>query len=318
MQFLIIFLVSLNIVAISSITTQSVISLTCECNKNSLCYSTDIKKIKITNFAIKNCENLSFNDIDELQMSWLSEGIETNLTDFKNLKVLKISNSDLSKNFKISGSHLKVVKISGNKIKQIPNFPGSSKIKKLFMNKNEISIVKNLKNLKNLKFLYLEANRIYYILADAFSANQALSILNLNHNELTSMEPSIFHKNLELIELSLNWNDLKFLHDDQFIANRELKTLRLRGNQLKTVRKNFFKNNQKLEWIELAENKIFFIEISSFTSRELMFLDLRSNQCIYEWFDVARNREGMEKLIRRNCHHWSGVNFLDVQEDSIN
>lgn len=314
MQLLItLYLLSLNFVVNSS---QSV-KLTCECNKNSICYSTDLKKYKITNltkFEIKNCDNLSFDDIEELQISWLNEGIKTNLTVFKNLKVLKISNSDLSKDFKVFKSQFKILKITGNKIKKIPNFPKNSKIEKIFMDKNEILIVKNLKNLKNLKFLNLEANKIFYILADAFSENQALSILNLNHNELTFLEISTFHKNIKLIEINLNWNNLKFLYENQFIASRELKTLRLRGNQLKIVRKKFLENNQKLEWIDLAENKIFFIESNSFTSIELKFVDLKYNQCIYEWFDVSKNREGMEKLIERNCHHFSGVNFLDEEE----
>lgn len=306
----------ISLLLITETFAYKVVNLFCDCNENSLCYSTNLIDFKITEnvkFNAKNCDNFDSNEIEEIQLSFLVDGIVRNLTEFKNLKVFKISHSNLNF-FEVRSESLKILNIIESKVKEIPNLPNIEKIEKIFLPKNEILIVKNLENFRNLKILNLEANKIFYIPTDAFWLNSELTNLNLIKNQLTFLEPSTFSRNLKLIELSLNFNQLKFLHENQFAENRDLKILRLRKNQLKIVRRKMFEHNLKLEWIDLAENQIFFIETKSFGQKSLKFVNLKENQCIYEWFDVDRNREGMEKLIERNCHHWSGVRFLDYEE----
>lgn len=356
----------------TSLTSTETILLKCECNLESNCYTMKIFENLVnesSKFVVENCENLKFDEIKELQISWMINGIKKDLTDFENLKVLKISNSNLGENFEIKFSNLEILKLSENKIQNFPifkdleifsgnrekfgkiskklkrssknlkrfskfkNYPKTenlsknlkfknfekisqnSKVEKLFLDKNEISILKNLKNLQNLKILNLESNKIFYISSEAFFDLPELFHLNLNHNELISIEISTFSKNLKLTELNLNWNHLKYIHDLQFSSNLNLKFLRLRGNFLKIIKRIFFINNSNLEWIDLAENQIQFIQPKIFgNSLNLQFVDLTENKCIYEWFYVPKNRNGMEKLIEWSCHELSGINFLDSEE----
>lgn len=310
-------LIVLNIV--NFIESANLVQLNCECNNRSKCYTTKVFPNLIdedSKFLIENCEKFNFDEIEELQLSWMMDGIKRNLTEFKNLKVLKISKSNLVKNFKINLEDLKILHLSGNKIKNYSEFFNTSKIEEIYLNKNEISLIKNLKNHKNLKFLNLESNKIFYASFNAFFGLPELFHLNLNHNELTSLESLTFSKNLKLAELNLNWNRLIFLHDHQFSSNSNLKVLRLRGNFLRIIKRVFFINNFNLENIDMADNKIKFIQSKIFrNSLNLQFVDLRENQCIYEWFYVPKNRDGMEKLIQWSCHEMSGINFIESDEN---
>ena len=129
------------------------ISLNCDCEfKSSTCYSSKIIKREIdesTRFVNKYCNLL---EIEDVQLSWLTEGVQRQLEEFSKIKNLKITNSNLENSSKYLQNlpNLQTLKIPGNNIKNLPNF-NNQKIEKIFINKNKIEIVRNkiFENLKN-------------------------------------------------------------------------------------------------------------------------------------------------------------------------
>lgn len=280
------------------------IPMNCNCeHRLSTCYSTTIISHEIDESIKFICKYCNLSDIEEVQLSWLTEGIKRKLHEFENIIFLKITNSNLEDSTKYhqNFSNLKILNFPGNKIKILPKFRG--KIEKIFINKNKIEILRknNFENLKNLQFLNAEENGIIYIAETTFFDNLELKILNLNRNNLTFLELKTFHRNIKLKELHLNWNQIKKLNSKYFVKNLNLEVLRLRGNKIKIISKNSFIENLKLNWIDLAENEIFLIEPKSF--QNLIFMDLRFNLCISEEFFIKSKKIlHMENLINRNCN----------------
>ncbi|KAL7015478.1 hypothetical protein ACKWTF_016473 [Chironomus riparius] len=279
------------------------VKLDCDCEyKSSICYSSKIISRIIDESTIFINKYCSLSNIDEVQLSWLTKGIQRELHEFPNLKFLKITNSHLNSiSFLENSPELKTLDIPGNAIKDVPILRGQ--IDRLFINKNKIEILRkiNFKNLRKLEFLNVEENEIFYIAEDTFSENLKLRIINLNRNNLTFLELKTFHKNLNLKEIHLNWNQIKNLKSEHFLKNLNLEKVRLRGNKLRVVSKNWFYKNLKLKWFDLAENKIFLIEPRSFEN--LDFVNLTFNLCINEEFFVKSKKIlHMNKLINRNCN----------------
>jgi len=280
------------------------IPINCNCeHRSSTCHSTTIISHEIDESIKFVCKYCNLSHIEEVQLSWLTEGIKRKLHEFENIKNLKITNSNLedSKKYYQNFPNLKILNMPGNKIKNLANFSG--KIEKIFINNNKIEILRknNFENLNYLKFLNAEENGIFYIAETTFFDNLELNILNLNKNNLTFLELKTFHRNIELKELHLNWNQVKRLNLKYFVKNLNLEVLRLRGNKIKVINNNFFNENLKLNWLDLADNEIFLIEPKSF--QNLNFVDLRFNLCISEEFFIKSKKIlHMENLIDRNCN----------------
>lgn len=272
--------------------------------QSSICQSNKIFNEKIDKnfqFIVKNNKS---EIINELHLSWLTNGVQNvDLSDFINLKILKIKNSNLENSTKFLESlkNIKTLQISENQMKTFPNFNGN--LSKVFIAKNKIEMVKksNFKNVENLTAINLEENQIFYINQNAFCGNTKLKFLNLNKNFLTEIDFLKFSTNLK--ELYLNFNRISKITKETFSSNKFIEILELRGNKIEEIHKKFFIKNIHLRWLDLAENEIFYIQTTAF--ERITFIDLTFNLCINEGFYTkSKLIKHVGKLIERNCHYF--------------
>lgn len=262
---------------------------------------------ELTLISIENCEHCLVADVDELHLSWIRNGITRKFADFENLRILKISKSnihELKASILKNMNKLEKLVLDGNEIKYLQAFP-KLRLKKLFLANNKIELIRaqTFACLSELKLLSLENNEIFYI-EDVFNGLTNLHEVNLNRNFLQVVEPGTFDTNTELTEISVNHNELHDLPINIFKHNINLEILRLHGNQLTSLHKNLFRNNRILKWIELGDNNIFFIDTAALEHLEnLQFIDLASNRCIDDSFPVEMNFQHLLELTKRNCHH---------------
>lgn len=303
LNFLILFL------CLSAEATKITLKLSCD---SFLCQSKGIVKEFIDNDTLilfENCENFDATKVTELQISWARKGISKSFVEFEKLEVLKVTHSVLE-NFKpkfvSSFKALEKVILDGNEIKHLNEFQEMKSLRKLFLARNSIEIIKKgtFSNLYFILILNLEDNKIFHINSKAFKENKNLQNLNLNRNELSFLEPQVFHENFELIEICLSYNKLKQLHKGIFLNNTKLEVLRLHSNQIQSLDKNIFVNNKVLKWIELGENQLTFLDSKVFQLvTNLDFVDLADNECITGSFPVTMKHEHLLKQINRNCHY---------------
>lgn len=292
--------------------------LFCNCGESVKCFSSNIFKYEVnqrTDIVLKGCEDLTKTSVEEIHLSWLREGINKQLNSFPNLKTLRITSSILKTfNSSLTSGLMQVeaLRLNGNEIEEIAEFPRLPVLKKLFLSDNKINILrrKTFRNIKMLKLLTFENNNIFYIHGEAFGKNHELHELNLNRNQLSFLEPSSFNKNMKLKEISMNYNSIKFLPTEIFQNNVDLETLRLHGNNLKSLQRNIFMNNFNLRWIELGENQLTFIHSNVFEKlQKLEFVDFSFNDCIDDTFPIGMNFENFDRLIERNCHFLAAKYF---------
>ncbi|XP_027039274.1 lutropin-choriogonadotropic hormone receptor-like [Pocillopora damicornis] len=140
------------------------------------------------------------------------------------------------------------------RLEKFPNLTGTSSLQYLTLTVNKIrELPTNLcQNLKELVELTLDFNKIERL--PDLSECKSLSVLKIEHNEITSIEGSL--QNL-----------------------KNLKDLTLKGNKIQSLPSRTFEGVEYLEVLNLAENEIRYIAEDAFAPFEMIkFLDL-SNNC---------------------------------------
>jgi hypothetical protein len=304
---------------IISVTTHPIKwKISCSCDPQILCYSSEISRDEIHNntvFVIDSCGDFNRLKVRELQISWARQGIVRSFHDFPNLESIKISNSllpmaklSIFKDLKL----LRKLVLYDNDLKTFEDFPELGNLEKIFISKNNIQIIRKtfFHNLPNLKLLRLEENGIFHVNSVAFKSNVNLEEINLNRNDLRFLEPQLFHHNLKLKEISMTHNKLKSLPPGIFATVKDLEVLRLHGNHLRSLDGKLFETNQLLRWIELGDNQLTFLSSKLFsTLNDLEFVDLFDNECIEGSFPTEMNFEHLLRLVDRNCHYLAAYNF---------
>lgn len=129
--------------------------------------------------------------------------------------------------------------------------------------------------------LYLENNRIEYLLDGAFLMTPGLLILNLQNNQLTLLDTSVFTGLNKLQDLNLSKNQLIVFKTMQVTNGTlySLKTLDLSWNQLQVVPRNLSQFAPNLQLLNLQGNLITsaFLDGSYTAMTSLKHLDLSRN-----------------------------------------
>ena len=129
--------------------------------------------------------------------------------------------------------------------------------------------------------LYLENNRIEYLLDGAFLMTPSLLILNLRNNQLTLLDSSVFTGLHRLQDLNLSKNQLIVFKVVTGMNNTlfNLRTLDLSWNQLQIVPRNISQYAPNLQLLNLQGNLITsaFLDASYTSLTTLRHLDLSRN-----------------------------------------
>jgi Leucine-rich repeat (LRR) protein len=287
------------------------LELTCNCEVPSSCASRGFTHFTVdenTSMFLLGCERLIGSDIYELNLSYLSAGLNRTLSAFTNLVILKVSKSfikTLNEKLFDGLTLLENLYMSGNEIEVLPAFPELDKLIKIHLPSNRIEIIreKNFRRLKVLTSLNLESNNIFYIHSKAFAENKKLKEINLNRNSIQFIESGTFDCNVDLVELTMNYNNFRHLPSRIFENNKQLEVLQLHSNAIESLEKDIFSHNGNLRWIEMSENRIVFIHQNVFSDlKNLEFVNFAWNDCIDDSYPIEMTFEHFLRLINRNCH----------------
>lgn len=163
----------------------------------------------------------------------------SNTRDNADIKRLDIKNSDITginneifsvftnlKRLSISEGNFKVGNLKPECLK------GATKLEKLELNNNNITILVH----KN----FLEAPKLKY--------------LSLGKNKISEIEDSAFKGLEKLKTLDLNTNQLEVINSETFCGTDNLDILYLFDNKIKMIESGSFDNIKKLSWLKLGGN----------------------------------------------------------------
>ena len=263
-----------------------------------------IWKMSETFDIFSKMENLQFLRLENMR---LDDNIWTGLTNLTELKALYLSkNIHITNVTKTSLQKLKklqILDLSGNSIACIPNdtFENQNEIRLLNISENNVQALfsDSFKGLSSLTTLDLKNNEIMRIHRDALlplaslrtmnmSFNNiqevpqlpvSLMVLDLRHNDVTSVEPNFFTGLVNLIGINMRFNKLKFLPRNAFVTNTNLQLLDLSHNNITQLEYQSFPNNSPLEVLILSHNKIDDVTLSFAPTyfSHLKTLDLKYN-----------------------------------------
>ena len=122
----------------------------------------------------------------------------------------------------------------------------------------------NNSGLVHLKKLLLSYNKITYLKPDQFISLQNLKFLDLDHNQIDSVEPDTFTGLLNLEELIMKNNKITDLKDNQFMSLSRLRLLYLGYNRIQNMEPTVFTGLLNLQSLCLKHNKITHLKLNQF------------------------------------------------------
>lgn len=113
---------------------------------------------------------------------------------------------------------------------------------------------------------------------ETFIGAKKLLVLNLERNNLESIDRNDFTLLKTVETLSLSFNKINNIADDAFNEMINLEILSLAGNQLKKITNKTFAGALSLNEIYLKQNQIENIDVESFNISTLKLIDLEGNK----------------------------------------
>lgn len=231
--------------------------LDCSNNRLDLLHST----------AFEELHNLEVLDLSSNSYYFQSEGITHMLNFTKNLRFLKklmMNNNEISTStsLKMESESLKILEFRGNHL-DILWRDGDDRYLQFFQ------------NLINLEELDISRNSLSFLPPDVFcSMPPNLKNLSLAKNELKTFNWNNlqFLKNLEILDLS--HNQLTTVPEKLSNCSRSIKKLILMRNQIRYLTKHFLEDAFQLRYLDLSSNKIQIIQKSSFPQNVLNNLEM--------------------------------------------
>lgn len=159
----------------------------------------------------------------------------------------------------------------------------------------------NFENLSKLKVIDVQHNQITSVTEDAFDDLSMLVHLDLANNKIHEIAENSF-KNLHMLRnLYLGFNEIEELPLNIFRPLRALSKLALPSNRIRAIRKGHFMKNKKLTNIWLNENELVCMDEDVFDEmNRLRWVYLEGNSCI----DKDYREKDMRIIggdIRANC-----------------
>lgn len=234
---------------------------------NELCYLKDLKYLNLSGNELTNFADIGYTNCDN------EEPInQIVILDLDNNLVSKIHSNSLT-NFR----GLRILKMSNNSLREIPSgfFENASQLKEVYLNDNEISLINDLPS--NLSVLDLSNNNLHMI-PPALSSHSNLYKLNLSHNFIDSNSPFVIHHMNHLIDLDFSFNHLRTVNANFVVNLSNLTELRLENNEIRHLELRAFQNLTRLKRLNLANNKISTVKRYHFDGiSELLYLNLHNN-----------------------------------------
>ena len=232
------------------------------------------------------------------------------LLESKELQTCKINDQELDgEGFSVASDlnlNIQAFSIEGNKeVEFLPeniveSFPGLIAYRVIRCSIKTVNR-KHFKGLNNLERLELQGNQIDSIQGDSFKDLARLVMLALNYNKIKIIDSSWFQSLETLRQLRIGGNQIELLDEKMFNILRNIREISLDNNKLSAVPANLFRDNLKLEEIRLGRNKIKTISPTMFDHlNNLTYVDLRSNVCVNDFFYQQRFDE-MKNVLRINC-----------------
>jgi hypothetical protein len=183
---------------------------------------------------------------------------------------------------------LKLLWISGNKIKSIPGntFSELKKLGTLRLDHNQIEAIDSglFRGLGSLKVLYIHGNGIKSISGNTFVELGNLELLSLWQNQIEGIDETTFQGLGSLRELSIHDNRIKLIGANAFGVLKNLELLTVHNNQLESVDELTFNGLVSVKSLVILHNKLKSIPINTFSELEKLE-EL--------WLDHGLNREGL-------------------------
>jgi hypothetical protein len=160
-----------------------------------------------------------------------------------------------------------------------------------------------LKGLHELLFLDLELNEIESIQSDAFRDNSKLEVISLSHNNLKYLSEDHFKLLVNLQVLNLDHNKIRFIDPFAFKDQKNLKTIQLARNEIKFLDPKTLETLTFLEKLSLSFNQLETIDGNLLRNNKLLsqiFLDNNRLKSIdFETFDDMKNLTSINLTVNK-------------------
>lgn len=223
--------------------------------------------------------DLSNNDITDLRGDGFPAGLQIRDLYLSNNKISTLQLGALDH----LGSSLQVLKLSRNRISQIPirafqlprltqlelnrnrilqieglTFQGLSSLEVLKLQRNSISKLTDgaFWNLSKMKVLHLEYNNLTEVNSGSLYGLSSLTQLFLTNNSIARINPDGWKFCQRLRELNLSYNNLTRLDEGSLAVLGDLHTLRLGHNSISHINEGAFRGLRALRVLELDHNDI--------------------------------------------------------------
>lgn len=235
----------------------------------------DLSQVPVSLKDVKNISHLelSSNPIDEIPDHAFKGLIKLQTLRFTWEKLNSVGHNAFANLPKLK-TRLRLVNL---RLEKFPNLTGTSSLQYLTLTVNKIrELPTNLcQNLKELVELTLDFNKIERL--PDLSECKSLSVLKIEHNEITSIEGSLQNlKNLK--DLTLKGNKIQSLPSRTFEGVEYLEVLNLAKNEITHISEDAFPQSNMIKFLKIEENKITSIETSFQTLGSLETLSLEGNK----------------------------------------
>ncbi|KAG6449620.1 leucine-rich repeats and immunoglobulin-like domains protein 3 [Manduca sexta] len=147
--------------------------------------------------------------------------------------------------------------ISHNRLNNVTNaFNDLINLNVLKLDKNMLHSIPNLLHLEQIQELNLNRNNIKSIDTGHFPENSSIRTLNLNSNHIKIIQEGALNNLTNLEVLKLNRNEIKSLPNHLFMNQMNLKTLELNHNKLHMINGLLFQGLSNLTSLKLRFNNI--------------------------------------------------------------
>ncbi|KAL1514147.1 hypothetical protein ABEB36_003454 [Hypothenemus hampei] len=243
--------------------------------------------IVLSNNELSYIESGTFTDLEKLEIIWLNDN-----------KIREIKMESFTRL-----PHLSIVFLKNNEITTISQnaFSNLPSLKQLDLQYNQLSKISlgQFFNLNTTLVLNCSYNQITSCHSD-YSVK--LDALDLRHNRFLTV-PKCLENTPLLRKLNLDYNNIESLESNNFIQLTALERLSLHRNNIANVDKKAFAGMQNLQILDLSKNSISYLHNQQFSdNQKLRILNLKKNGLTY---------------LPREVFAESQLEFLDISYNSL-
>ena len=232
-----------------------------------------------------DCRYQNLNDVPsafppDTQVVLLSNNNILNVTDnidyLYDLRYFDISHNLLTALYRDdirANRRLEFINASWNKIVYISphSFRSMTGLKHLLLSTNKLPFVPQaIFNVSNLAVLDLSKNHIAGVYTNSLHGLPRLQFLQLEDNDIGSLELGAFYQTPQLVNLHLNGNRIAFLPTSIFNGMVSLEVLKLNDNFLQGVSHGVFNTLFNIQTLDLHGNRITYLERTTFHGLNLL------------------------------------------------